>query len=251
MINGDLIAGFAPISLTELECLSLQNRTDTKYVFHKSRLPDLLNLIRDKYKLLEIENRRLMNYHTSYYDTPDLRLYLDHHNGKSNRFKVRFRDYTDSRVSFFEIKKKINGNRTRKVRIEAPWEQRDLSEKPIEFIAKHTSLKDQELILTMDNNFHRITLASYVTCERITLDFDIVYSFGGRSKSYDGIIVAEIKRGQGCSHSPMAEAMKQLHIRPESFSKYCIGIVSLYDNVKYNRFKPRLLTINKLQNGGN
>jgi hypothetical protein len=30
------------------------------------------------------------------------------------------------------------------------------------------------------------------------------------------------------------------------FSKYCMGLLHVNDNVKYNRFKPRLLQINKI-----
>jgi hypothetical protein len=249
MINNELLTGFDPISLAELDTLSLMNRYDTKYVFHQRKLPELLKLVKGKYKLLEINGHRLMNYRTAYFDTPGLQLYLDHHNGKYNRYKIRFRDYIESHISFFEIKKKVNGNRTRKARIETPWDVKTITEKPLEFIAKHTPLVHLELSRTMDNNFQRLTFASHSTFERVTVDFGITYGFGGHKKCFDDIVVAEIKRGQGCGYSPMAIALKQLGVRPYGFSKYCIGIVSLYEGIKYNNFKPNILTINKLQNG--
>ena len=40
--------------------------------------------------------------------------------------------------------------------------------------------------------------------------------------------------------------MKEFSVREKSISKYCLGIVSLYPEVKQNNFKPILLTLNKI-----
>ena len=43
--------------------------------------------------------------------------------------------------------------------------------------------------------------------------------------------------------------MKDNYIRPLKISKYCIGIIDMYgkNKVKYNRFKKKILKLNKLQ----
>lgn len=40
-----------------------------------------------------------------------------------------------------------------------------------------------------------------------------------------------------------------MNIHPTGFSKYCIGVSLLYQNVKYNNFKPKLRLVHKLMRG--
>ena len=46
--------------------------------------------------------------------------------------------------------------------------------------------------------------------------------------------------------SDFIKILRDLNIQEMRFSKYCMGVLHLNDNVKYNRFKPRLLQINKI-----
>ena len=45
--------------------------------------------------------------------------------------------------------------------------------------------------------------------------------------------------------------MKQIGIRPNNFSKYAIGSVLTNSDLKYNRFKERLIQLNKINKHGN
>ena len=63
------------------------------------------------YKCVEIENKRVSQYQTLYYDTKDMKLYNEHHNGHLNRYKIRHRTYVDSNLSFLEVKFKNNKGR--------------------------------------------------------------------------------------------------------------------------------------------
>ena len=78
--------------------------------------PILLNL-QDKYKVLEIDGRRIFNYKTIYLDTHEYMMYLQHHNNKLNRYKIRIREYSDTSSKYLEIKFKTNTDRTVKDRI--------------------------------------------------------------------------------------------------------------------------------------
>ena len=71
----DVVAAFDPISLAEMERVSLLNRTDTKYVMGVSQLQRALAQIRDQYRVLEVNGTRLNHYQTLYFDTPDFALY--------------------------------------------------------------------------------------------------------------------------------------------------------------------------------
>ncbi|MFN2132576.1 MAG: carbohydrate-binding domain-containing protein, partial [Anaerolineae bacterium] len=91
-------------------------RTDVKYLLSEEQLLCALAGLTGAYRVLEIEARRLHGYRTIYFDTPDLALYRQHHNGWRERYKVRERTYTDSDLTFLEIKHKIDATTTVKSR---------------------------------------------------------------------------------------------------------------------------------------
>jgi len=72
--------------------------------------------LRAYYRILDINGVRQNQYDSIYFDTPDLDLYHLHHNDRKNRFKIRYRKYVDSNLSFFELKMKNNKYRTIKKR---------------------------------------------------------------------------------------------------------------------------------------
>ena len=94
---------FEPISLAGTDNVKLLDRIDTKFTFRMEKLPLLLEEMKDDYRILEINGSRISRYETRYFDTEDFRLYLQHHNGKLNRYKIRFRKYVDSNITYFEI----------------------------------------------------------------------------------------------------------------------------------------------------
>ncbi|MCF0207422.1 MAG: VTC domain-containing protein, partial [Bacteroidales bacterium] len=115
-----ILQSFSPISLEEMGKVKLMNRIDTKYLVTTEMLVDILSLIKDEYFVQSKNGTRISGYNTLYYDTPDLQMYLAHHNRKLNRQKLRARIYTDSNLAFCEIKNKNNKGRTKKKRVEMP-----------------------------------------------------------------------------------------------------------------------------------
>ena len=114
----------SPISLDEMSGIKLMNRTDTKFVTCKRKLAELLELAQGKYFAQQIDGSRIANYRTVYWDTPEHRFYLDHHNGRAPRQKIRVRTYLDSDKTFLEVKTKNNHGRTKKKRITVPSQER-------------------------------------------------------------------------------------------------------------------------------
>lgn len=94
------------ISLSEMDSVELMNRFDTKYIFSAERLLEILTLVKNDYRVLEVKGVRLNRYNNLYFDTSDYKFFNEHHNKKANRLKVRYRKYADSGVTFFEVKKK-------------------------------------------------------------------------------------------------------------------------------------------------
>lgn len=246
MISNGVIGSFRPVSLKELDSLSLMNRTDTKFLFRADRLTDFLTELLPYYQMLEIDGTRVMPYKSAYFDTPDYFLYRCHHNGVRSRYKVRLRDYLISDRSFFEIKRKTNKNKTKKKRIEVPYQTQEIAPSSQIFLNENSPLGGCTLVKTLENSFSRLTLAGFDTHERLTIDLDVCFRVNDHNLDMSRLVIAEVKQSGHSASTPVMKVLHGLEIRPGSFSKYCMGIVSMVEGVKYNNFKPKLHIVNKL-----
>jgi len=236
---------FEPIQLDEINQLRLLKRVDKKFVMPIGYLEKLLSSVKDDYRILEIENLRDFGYHTTYFDTPELALYLDHQNQRANRFKIRTRDYMVSNNSFLEIKRKTNKGRTIKSRISIE-KCTGLNDDHHKYIESVVPIDSSKLVKSSENTFRRITIVSFKTLERITLDYDLKFYRNGKTISMPFISIVEIKKDRMGSASPVNHALKNLNIYPRGFSKYSIGLTYLIPELKQNSFKQTKLFLNKL-----
>ncbi|GAA3650555.1 polyphosphate polymerase domain-containing protein [Flavivirga jejuensis] len=241
------ISMFSPISLKEMNSVALMKRTDTKFVIHKSQLILILENIQNDYKVLEIEKNRIMTYSSLYFDTNEVKFYKDHHNGKNNRTKIRIRKYVESDLCFLEIKQKNGKGQTTKSRTTINDFETDLSKNSIDFITAATS-KTYNLSPTLWNDFNRMTLVNISFNERVTIDLNIHYTMGKAEKTYDDLVIIEVKQESFNRNSPIVKILKSFQYHPYSISKYCIGMVNLHTGLKYNRFKEKINKINKIIN---
>jgi hypothetical protein len=244
-----VLNSFTPIGLNEMDGVRLMNRVETKYLFCADRLPELLNLVKDSYKVLAIDEIRNFAYCTTYLDTSDFLFYTQQVRGKLNRHKVRYRRYESTGVSYLEIKKKTNKKRTIKWRIENLLKPDSPDTEAIQFIRKYLPDGLPDLHPVLINGFTRITLVGNECKERVTLDYDLTFASPyGKISVFPFLAVAELKREKHSGLSPFGAVMKQLNIQSGSFSKYCIGSALIMDMPRKNLLKPNLLLINKIEN---
>ena len=241
-----LLNTFAPITLAEMKSVRLMNRVDTKFVTTLPRLMQLLEMAKGEYFVQEIDGERNSAYTTLYYDTPRLDMYIMHHNGCLGRQKVRVRQYVDSNLTFLEVKNKNNHRRTRKKRITVTGF--DITgEQQREFLKPLCWWDVDTLQPALRNWFNRITLVNKAKTERVTIDTVLRFHncMSGLDKSLDQVVIIELKR-DGNQPSPLLAMLRDLHIHPYGFSKYCMGTALSNPSVKKNRLKPKLHYVERL-----
>ncbi|MBQ6647392.1 MAG: polyphosphate polymerase domain-containing protein [Muribaculaceae bacterium] len=241
-----LLNTFAPITLAEMKSVRLMNRVDTKFVTTLPRLMRLLEMAKGEYFVQEIDGERNSAYTTLYYDTPRLDMYIMHHNGCLGRQKVRVRQYVDSNLTFLEVKNKNNHRRTRKKRITVTGF--DITgEQQREFLKPLCWWDVDTLQPALRNWFNRITLVNKAKTERVTIDTGLRFHncMSGLDKSLDQVVIIELKR-DGNQPSPLLAMLRDLHIHPYGFSKYCMGTALSNPSVKKNRLKPKLHYVERL-----
>ncbi|PQJ76306.1 polyphosphate polymerase domain-containing protein [Polaribacter glomeratus] len=240
-----VIHQFDSVSLNEMNSVALMKRTDTKFIVNISYLTSILKELQKSYRVLEIKDKRIMDYMSLYLDTPEFKFYHDHHNGIVNRTKIRQRKYVDSNLTFLEIKQKNGKGETKKSRIKLKDFEADLSTSSKDFIFKITR-QNFELKPSLWNRFNRITLVNLEDKERATIDLKLTYSSDNTEKSYENLVVIEVKQSKFDRTATIVKVLKKFNYLPYSISKYCIGVTHIYPNLKQNLFKNKLLKINKI-----
>jgi hypothetical protein len=139
------LSSFDVITLEEMSGIRLMNRIDTKFLVNVNQLPVLLDMARKDYYVQEIGDLRKAFYRTLYYDTSEAEMYTVHQNGKLNRQKIRIREYVESGLMFFEVKKKNNKGRTSKKRITVENEDVKSNQAAIDFLDERSVYKMHEV----------------------------------------------------------------------------------------------------------
>jgi len=237
---------FNTVSLSDIKSVTLMNRVDIKFAFSIQKLPAVINDLAEYYNLLEVDGNKIQEYKSLYYDTVDRIFFLQHHNDRVNRNKVRFREYVGSGLVFLEVKLKNNKKKTIKKRIKVDSVENYLSKQNQDYIdallGKELDLRPQHWI-----NFNRITFADKLSKERLTIDLDLTFSNNIKSGSFEDVVIAEIKQDRHAKSSNFTRIAKKKHILPIRLSKYCMSTISLNPSVKQNRFKKKVLFMNKLK----
>jgi hypothetical protein len=201
-------------------------------------LAGMLDQLSDSYRVLEVKGHRLNRYRTLYFDTADFAMFRRHHMGARNRYKLRAREYVETKTAFLEVKHKTSKRRTVKHRIATPALITQLEDDVAEFVNEACPYAIEELVPRLWSSYSRITLVNRHSAERVTLDVDLTY-WHERWASLAGIVIAEVKLQGHWRTSHFVTLMHANHIRANGFSKYCMGVSLLYPALKHNKYKAK------------
>jgi hypothetical protein len=244
----NILNEFSPITLKEMDGVKLMDRTDTKYVFRLDNLAAFLEEVKEDYRILDVNGHRISRYESLYFDTKNFDLYLSHHRGRPNRYKVRCRKYVESELHFFEVKFKNIKGRTIKDRVKQKHIDGSIKDNAEALLNEKTPLKASHLEAKLWVNYSRITLVNKNSPERVTIDVDLTFKNTVTDIKIHNLVIAEVKQDKAIVSS-FIRLMKKYHIREGSMSKYCFGVISLFNSIKHNNFKPKLIMLKKTLNG--
>ncbi len=255
----EILDRYEPITLEEMKDIRLMNRIDTKFVTTVPVLKRLLEIARDDYFVQETGGLRISPYYTLYFDTADCAMYNRHEAGYLVRQKIRIRSYVDAGLNFLEVKTKNNHKRTKKKRMTMenfdavnPDHNILFRRQDEQFVAYDDFLRTylrydpEALTAQLENRFDRVTLVNKGKTERLTIDTNLrFHNIATDNFRFMGdIVIIELKR-DGLKPSPILPKLLDLRIHPHGFSKYCIGSALTNDDLRRNRIKPRLHSIER------
>jgi len=239
------LQSFNRLTLADLDKVKLMNRTDKKFCLHRRLLPSILDALKNDYSILEIHGETIFPYDNTYFDTKDDQMFINHQNGKRNRYKIRVRQYVQSEDNFLEIKFKNNKGRTIKERIKRPDFHSDFKETDLNFIQNSSPYPGSELLPKIRSNFQRITLVDNNFTERINIDTFPGFKNQEKEVILENLVIIEVKQSKANKPALITQVLNENKIRRQGFSKYCVGRSLLEEKIKKNNFKPLLLRLKK------
>lgn len=232
----DELRRFPTVTLDELDSVRLMDRAETKVLMPASELAAVLRSISGEYRALRIDARPLQAYRTAYFDTASFRTYHDHHNQLGRRFKIRYRTYLGSGLTFFEVKRSVHGRIVK---------ERQQSTVPTGCIhaadqafARTCGVDVEGFVPSVTVEYERILLARFEPQERVTIDLHTSFDNGTTSATADGLAILEFKQPRPDRSSPAIVACRRAGLRPRRMSKYCTAVAACERGIRRNRFLP-------------
>lgn len=235
-----VVSRMAPIDLPAvMQIAGLQSRTERKYLLAPEEFTRLTEHLPEQFRVLEIDQRRIFNYQSIYFDTAERDLFRSHRQGRRRRYKVRSRTYLDSGQCMFEVKLKGYRGQTVKHRLPHPAGDRfAMTPEAQDFAAtvldEEYGLAAPALRAALSTSYRRSTLVDPVNGARLTCDVDLVTADNGHRRSGPELVLVESKSAEGPAIADLE--LKQMGIRPVSLSKYCIGTALLDPHLPANRW---------------
>ncbi|KNB49909.1 polyphosphate polymerase domain-containing protein [Streptomyces caatingaensis] len=225
----------------------LLTRFDRSYLVPAAVLTDLVARLTDPerpggpFRALAIDGRRAFGYHSVYYDTPRLRSFHEHRQGRRLRFKIRERVYRDSGERQFEIK--LKGPRGDTVKHRRPLTGTDTPLDPPYRAYLAAVLRERygieaphDLTPSLSTDYLRATLVA--DGERVTCDAALACTdlrTGATVRCAPGLVLVETK---SAGHLTDADRLLHAHgIRPAVFTKYCGALTALRPALPGNRWR--------------
>lgn len=230
------------VSLAELDRAQLHDRMETKVVMRTELVPTALRQLRGDYLVMDHEGRRTQRYSNTYFDTSDLRNYRQHHNQKRQRAKIRYRSYVDSGLTFFEVKRNVDGRTVKERKSSAPVDGSVRAEDRA-FLTERLEVDPCELKVSIVVDYDRILLVRRDFEERVTVDMNLRFRTCQGEAAMPGLAIVEFKQPRLDRNSP---AIRTIQRPTQMFSKYCMGLASCEPGLKRNRFKKVFLGLERL-----
>jgi len=234
-VKVQLVQRIDDYDLANLELIQereLLDRVDRKFLTTTGVVAQFLAMVVGDYKVLAAGESRWAKYETCYFDTPELFSFHEHIRGRRPRYKVRIRHHVERQRSFLEVKRKCNNGKTIKARVSREFGNAQLAVGDLDFIREHCPFEAAQLEQSVWTNFRRATLIGIHTNERITIDLGLTFERGEQSSARHLLAIVELKQPRFSHTTPAALALRALHVRESSMSKYCAGVADLHEGAR-------------------
>lgn len=233
------LATWPAVTLPELQAeAAFLTRRDRKYLVPAATLDHILEAVAAPPGVLEIAGLRSFTYTTTYFDDQERAAYFRALRKRPDRFKVRTRLYEESGIRLLEIKLRNARGWTVKERISHTGAALDtLTANERSWLGAFSQVggRARHLQPCLTTRYRRSTLLLPGGEGRVTIDRDLtVITPDGAGLTIPGLVIVETKSGQPAT--AIDRLLWRSGIRPQSISKFTIGLALLEPTLPANRW---------------
>lgn len=243
-----------PVPLDEAAARAeLLDRFDRTYLVPLDIFEDFAALLTDPrrpgghFRALSINGRRWFKHRSTFYDTPDLRTFQDHRQGRRERYEIRERLYEDSGHRALEVS--VQGSDGRTITHRRPLEGREhaLDEAHQGFLSGvlHGAYGVEApagLVPGLESELLRATFVA--DGQRVTCDAGLVVrdlAPGGRTlKADSGLVVVRTKTDG--PQDGADQLLRRYGVAESDFAAYASALMALRPELGTNRWTPAIRT---------
>lgn len=229
-----------PVSLAEMvEHAALMHRTDRKYFASLTTVRNLVDVLSESHRVLEIASRRSTHYRTLYHDTENLDACRHHVQKRRRRWKARSRLYVEDGLCRIEVKTKDDRGQTQKVMGPSdPSRYGQLAGAELDFVAMHLGVTHPEvdvraMVPSAEVSYLRATLADLEHGTRVTIDWNLHCRLEAGDVWIDPAYALIETKGPVLP-SVADRALSALGSRPRAFSKYAAAVSMMHPTIADN-----------------
>lgn len=250
------------VGLQAIESVALMDRYDSKFLAPTDWLPEVISDLA-KHHVLQIEGQHLIRYNNLYFDTTSNDCLVEHTRGRTKRFKIRIRQYENTKVAFLEVKLRDVYGKTAKKRLvrnsDLAWNAA-FTEREELFLREHLGDFTDELTPSLQSRFDRFTLVNLDCGDRITFDQNLQFSdprkhlttplwtaptphlavveWKQRKLNHQGDLIQSFRAKTG-RRGPLGRALR--------VSKYILGRTSVCDDLAPGAYRKTLRDIQRAE----
>ena len=250
--NTKLLEGIPPeigtISSKEIVKKDFNSNKSQKLILNKRYFNNMLYKFSDEFALVKSNEDYMQQFSMLYFDTPQLKMYFEHHNRSASRYQVYRKYKYNNEKSQLIVKSSDNKNNRNKKKFRTSDFEARIPLKYFDYIDKNTNHPAFQLKPVLNCDFNRYVFTNKSNDLLITIDADLSFWNDYKTNYLPDLAVATIKTKNYSPQREIANALKLAPGFPSGLNKFSIGMALTNPDLKQNMLKQKIYNLKRISN---
>ena len=251
--NTSLLSSIQPqirtVSSTEIKKRDFKNEKVQKLLIKKSHLSELLYQFYDECILIGSNEEYVQQFSMLYFDTPELKMYFEHHNRAANRFQVYRKYKYNTGKTHLVVKHSDNKHTNHNKKKKTKYFNDRIPLKYFDYITKNANHTAFLLKPVLNCDFNRYLFTNISMDSLISVDSELIFWNNQSTVYLTDLAVITIKTKRSSPNREISNALKIAPVFPSGLNKFSIGMALTNPNLKQNMLKQKIYDLKKISNG--
>lgn len=236
------------VNAIEVTKKEFKNIEGQKLIMSIANLSKLLFNFKNDCLLVSSNEDYMQQISMLYFDTPELKMYFEHHNRVAHKFRVYRKYKYNTGKSQLIIKHTDNKHISHQTKRKTKYFNERIPLKYFDYINKKISHPAFQLKPVLNCEFNRYTFANLSKSWLISVDTELVFWNDKRTSYLSDLAVLTIKTKDSGPNKEITNALKIAPVLPYGLNKFSIGVALTNPNLKQNMLKQKIHHLKRISN---